>query len=323
MKQIGVRSTTTGVAALLSSRPHQSRCIKKMLGVPSRSDLVCLRVMQGDQECTTTDVEKLSEADNSRDGDSIATKMKTSSEVTQSSDAELESGISSYTGPILGVAALIGVIALTAILKDDISSFLETFVQQVEGMGPYGLFAFAGMYILLETLAVPATPLTLTAGYLFGQTEGTLVVSCASTVAAFLAFAISRYAARDKIAELAAGNKQFIAIDKAIKKDGFKFVFLLRLSPLLPFAASNYLYGLTSVEIRPYILASWLGMLPGTWAYVSAGSIGRDILSGGSSTFSPLQIAAGVGVTAGVLWLVGNMAKKALDEVDDEDTAQS
>lgn len=55
------------------------------------------------------------------------------------------------------------------------------------------------------------------------------------------------------------GNKQFEAVDKAIKKDGFKFVFLLRLSPLFPFAASNYLYGLTSVELVPYIVASWLG----------------------------------------------------------------
>lgn len=89
---------------------------------------------------------------------------------------------------------------------------------------------------------------------------------------------------------MASDNKQFIAIDKAIKKDGFKFVFLLRLSPLLPFAASNYLYGLTSIGARPYILASWLGMLPGTWAYVSAGSIGRDILSGGSASFSTPEI---------------------------------
>ena len=55
----------------------------------------------------------------------------------------------------------------------------------------------------------------------------------------------------------------FQAIDNAIGEDGFRVVALLRLSPLLPFALSNYLYGLTSVKPRPYILASWLGMLPG------------------------------------------------------------
>lgn len=48
-------------------------------------------------------------------------------------------------------------------------------------------------------------------------------------------------------------------------------VLLLRLSPLLPLALSNYLYGLTSVDFVPYVLGSWLGQLPGTFAYVSAG----------------------------------------------------
>ena len=74
-----------------------------------------------------------------------------------------------------------------------------------------------------------------------------------------------------QVLELAKGNKSFAAIDRAIGKDSFKVVLLLRLSPLLPLAASNYLYGLTSVALVPYILGSWLGMLPGTLAYVSAG----------------------------------------------------
>ena len=47
---------------------------------------------------------------------------------------------------------------------------------------------------------------------------------------------------------------------------------LLRLSPLLPLALSNYLYGLTSVDLTSYVLGSWAGMLPGTIAYVAAGA---------------------------------------------------
>lgn len=49
-------------------------------------------------------------------------------------------------------------------------------------------------------------------------------------------------------------------------------VTLLRLSPLLPLALSNYLYGLTSVDLPSYVAGSWLGMLPGTIAYVTAGA---------------------------------------------------
>ena len=61
----------------------------------------------------------------------------------------------------------------------------------------------------------------------------------------------------------------FAAVDKAIGKQSLKVVTLLRLSRLLPLALSNYLYGLTSVDLGSYVLGSWLGMLPGTVAYVT------------------------------------------------------
>jgi uncharacterized membrane protein YdjX (TVP38/TMEM64 family) len=77
-----------------------------------------------------------------------------------------------------------------------------------------------------------------------------------------------------QIMKLAGRNKRFAAIDRAISRNGLKFVTLLRLSPLLPLAVSNYLYGLTSVDLGSYVLGSWLGMLPGTYAYVTAGESG-------------------------------------------------
>lgn len=79
-------------------------------------------------------------------------------------------------------------------------------------------------------------------------------------------------AARDRIQEVANKNAKFKAIDKAIGRNSLKIVTLLRLSPLLPLALSNYLYGLTSVDLGSYVLGSWAGMLPGTIAYVAAGA---------------------------------------------------
>lgn len=72
--------------------------------------------------------------------------------------------------------------------------------------------------------------------------------------------------------ELAQKNARFKAIDRAIGRNGLKVVTLLRLSPLLPLALSNYLYGLTSVDLPSYVAGSWAGMLPGTIAYVAAGT---------------------------------------------------
>lgn len=193
------------------------------------------------------------------------------------------------------------------------------------------------MYAGLEILAVPAIPLTMTAGVIFGPARGTAVVSVAATAAATAAFLIARYAARDRVARLAAQNRRFAAIDRAISRDGLRFVVLLRLSPLLPLAASNYLYGLTSVDLGSYVLGSWLGMLPGTYAYVTAGHLGKAalvageggaggggggenllaLLTGGSEA-GAWQLALGVGATALALGFVGRLAKNAVEEAERE-----
>uniref|UniRef100_A0A803LHD0 VTT domain-containing protein n=1 Tax=Chenopodium quinoa TaxID=63459 RepID=A0A803LHD0_CHEQI len=159
----------------------------------------------------------------------------------------------------------------------------------IKGYGPAGYALFVLVYAGLEVLAIPAIPLTMSAGLLFGSVTGTVLVSISGTLAASIAFLIARYFARERILKLVEGNKKFKAIDKAIGENGFRIVALLRLSPLLPFSLGNYLYGLTSVKFVPYVLASWLGMLPGTWAYVNAGAFGRAII----------QEETGVGVTGG------------------------
>ncbi|KAL9295988.1 hypothetical protein ACSQ67_021884 [Phaseolus vulgaris] len=148
----------------------------------------------------------------------------------------------------------------------------------IGGYGPAGYALFVAVYAGLEILAIPAIPLTMSAGLLFGSLVGTIIVSISGTVAASVAFLIARYFARERIVKLVEGNKKFLAIDKAIGENGFRVVTLLRLSPLLPFSLGNYLYGLTSVKFIPYVLGSWLGMLPGTWAYVSAGAFGRALI---------------------------------------------
>lgn len=118
----------------------------------------------------------------------------------------------------------------------------DTFVMLAEwfqALGPSAIFVYAVLYFLLELLAVPATPLTLGCGYLFGVGAGTAAVSVASTAAAAASFLIARYGLREYTLKLASKYPKFRALDRAIGQEGFKFVFLLRLSPLLPFALSN------------------------------------------------------------------------------------
>ena len=79
---------------------------------------------------------------------------------------------------------------------------------------------------------------------------------------------------------------------------------LLRLSPLVPFSLSNYLYGLTSVRLGPYVATSWAAMLPATVLYVYLGAAGRTI--GERAPRGPWEwvfLGAGLAATAVVLWL--------------------
>jgi uncharacterized membrane protein YdjX (TVP38/TMEM64 family) len=210
----------------------------------------------------------------------------------------------------VGVAA-VGLYVAWRLLP--VQDWLREFQVWIAGMGPWGGVLYALAYVVAALFFVPGIVLTIGAGYLFGLAWGVVIVSIASTVAAALAFLIARYAARDRVQRLARRNEKFAAIDRAIGENGWKVVGLLRLSPLVPFSVSNYLYGLTSVRLPPYLLASWVGMLPATVLYVSLGAAGRS--AGEKGRRSPWEwalLAAGLLATVAVTILLTRIARKEL-----------
>ncbi|CAH8351836.1 unnamed protein product [Eruca vesicaria subsp. sativa] len=252
-------------------------------------------------------------------------KSSDDEDVKSSSDEDSDGsdGDAAIKGTILAGALLIGSVGGFAgvgyVYRDQINTFLTQFSTLIEGYGPAGYALFIAVYA-----AIPALPLTMSAGLLFGSLVGTIIVSISGTMAASVAFLIARYFARERILKLVEGNKKFLAIDKAIGENGFRVVTLLRLSPLLPFSLGNYLYGLTSVKFVPYVFGSWLGMLPGSWAYVSAGAFGRAIIQEESNVGLPggngqlLTLGLGLLVTALAATYVTRLAKDAIKDIDDE-----
>jgi uncharacterized membrane protein YdjX (TVP38/TMEM64 family) len=194
-----------------------------------------------------------------------------------------------------------------------VKDWLKDFQDWISGLGPLGGVLYGLAYIAAALLFVPGAILTLGAGFLFGLGWGLAIVSLASTATAALAFLIARYAARERVEKLARKNEKFAAVDKAIGKNGWKVVGLLRLSPLIPFSLSNYLYGLTSVRFLPYLAASWVGMLPGTLLYVYLGVAGKTVgEKGARSPWEWALLGAGLIATAAVTVLLTRVAKKEL-----------
>src|SRR5215468_6447473 len=170
------------------------------------------------------------------------------------------------------IALLAIIIALFLAMRFlPVGEWLRNFNDWVAQMGVAGIFIFIAVYAVATVLLAPGSVLTIGAGFAFSLWKGFLAVSVGATLGASLAFLIARFIARDKIEAIARRNEKFQKIDNAIGKEGAKLIFLLRLSPAIPFNLSNYFYGLTGVEFWPYVLASSIGMIPGTFLYVYIG----------------------------------------------------
>lgn len=203
----------------------------------------------------------------------------------------------------------------------------------LEGLGVLGAVIFGALYVVTTVLLMPASAFTIGAGILFGLLGGVVVVSISSTTAAAVAFLIARYAARERVSRMAKRHPRFGAIDRAISEGGWKIVALLRLSPAIPFNLQNYLYGLTAIRFWPYVLTSWLAMLPGTLMYVYLGYLARagaeEAAEGGTANLGQwvlriLGFAATVAVTVYVTKLARRALKRqtALEEEAPQDTGE-
>lgn len=212
------------------------------------------------------------------------------------------------------VAAVLAIV--TALPLGPVMSALKEWIAT---LGVWGPLAFAAIYVVAALLLIPGTVLTLAAGAVFGLLVGFLTVSLAATTTAACGFLIARYFARSKVEAAVKSNAKFDAIDRAIEEGGWKVVGMLRLSPAIPFNFQNYLYGLTKLRFWPYLLTSWITMMPGTLMYVYLGHLSGAAL-GGEREKSPAEwalLVVGLLATIGVTVYLTRLAKQKLNERTD------
>lgn len=215
------------------------------------------------------------------------------------------------------VSILLIVASLLLIVRSlPIAHATEAMKGWIGGLGIWGPVALVLSYIVATVLFVPGTILTMAGGAMFGLEVGMVTVSIGSTLGASFAFLISRYVARDKIAVMAGRNRRFAAIDQAIEEGGWKIVALVRLSPVTPFSLENYLFGLTRICFRPYVLTSWLAMLPGTFFYVYLGHVAGVTIEAdrARTTWEWILLAVGLLATAGAMVYLTRLARNKLQE---------
>lgn len=130
---------------------------------------------------------------------------------------------------------------------------------------------YMAVYVVVTALSLPgAVVMSLAGGAVFGLWAGTIIVSFASTIGATLAFLTSRFLLRDYIQNRFSDRLK--KINEGVETDGPFYLFTLRLVPVFPFFVINLVMGLTPIKTGVFYIVSQVGMLPGTLAYINAGT---------------------------------------------------
>jgi uncharacterized membrane protein YdjX (TVP38/TMEM64 family) len=187
---------------------------------------------------------------------------------------------------------------------------------------------FIGLYAVGNVLFFPGSVLTIAAGFIWGLWWGTAFVWCGAMVGANLAFVLGRNVFRFCGSWATNQSARIAMLERVFSKNGWKFILLLRISPIMPYNALNYALSLVDgIRLRDYALSTALGMIPGVFLFVYIGTLAKtlaDVVSGKQTVMSsPLQ-GVFLGVGAGVTVLsVGIMTWLAAREIRRETASAS
>lgn len=195
---------------------------------------------------------------------------------------------------LVAAAMLIGYSQFGQTLSLENLAVRESQLRTFQSQNPWLVYAAAFLvYVLVAGLSLPfAVGLSLMYGWYFGFGPSLLLVSFASTLGASVAFLLSRYLVGDIIKQRFGDRlKNF---NQSLKREGPFYLFTLRLVPVIPFFVINAVMGLTPIRLRTFWWVSQLGMIPGTAAFVWAGSRVPDLSTiseqGIHAVFSPGQL---------------------------------
>ena len=212
----------------------------------------------------------------------------------------------------------LAVLGLVIVIATVIAFVLQPSQQDVEdtfgGEGLTGPVIYAIAYALLVIVFVPATPLTLASGALYGAAGGFAVTMAGASLGALGAFALARRSTRGAL-ESTSGPR-LKAIEERLSGRGLLALLVLRLIPVVPFNALNYAAGASTIGTRDYLVATVLGIAPGALAYVALGA-------GADDPASPLFIGAGllaIALAVGAHTLSRRVARDAIPEEDGAET---
>ena len=148
--------------------------------------------------------------------------------------------------------------------------------------GNWAALVYIGAFTLLPAFFFPVAILALAGGLLFGLWWGSLYTFIGAMLNCTLMFLLARYAGREKVEALVKKRLSPLWQQRLLELDGrtgFLLLIILRLIPAVPYNLINYTFGLTNMRWRTYLVASAIGIIPGTLAIINIGDKALDVTS--------------------------------------------
>ena len=122
------------------------------------------------------------------------------------------------------------------------------------------------IYIIAVSISFPgASFLTIAGGAIFGWLIGGTLTIFGATIGASIIFLVAKTSLGDYLAEKA--GPRMSKLRDGFQKDAFNYLLTLRLAPVVPFWITNLAPAFFGMDLGRYALATFLGIIPGTYAY--------------------------------------------------------
>ena len=219
----------------------------------------------------------------------------------------------------IGIGAVI--LLVLAVLGHFLGQYIPFMEHWIDHLGILGPVVFVGIYSIVTALFFPSNVFGLGAGAMFEFWHGIIVMAFATIGGSLVMFIVARWIMKKRVEKMLESYPKLLAVDEAVSKEGFKLMFLLRLSPL-PFAPLSYVLGSSKVRFMPYILAS-IGMFLSNIPIVYYGFVAKHVmkLTGHTEDF-PIShyvglfigLVVAIGTTVYVSFVVRRALKRYLPE---------
>lgn len=175
----------------------------------------------------------------------------------------------------MGALTLLPAFVFSGTSSQGIQSLIASF-------GIFAPVAYIVLFALLPVVFFPVAVLAVAGGLLFGLGWGSVYTLIGASVNCALMFLLSRSVGQKRVQTLVeqrVSPSWRARLKQADGRNGFLLLFLLRLIPAVPYGLINYTFGLSKMRFSPYMLASVIGIIPGTLVFINLGDKALDLSS--------------------------------------------